>query len=471
MGVSSFIFNESNSYPKIVTMIEIFQVLTYIFSNFYKRLPYLHALVGFVDMAFALARLVIYFSPSIDSSNSGQKQYVGRYAAALIVDWLSCIIPTLLGIFTIIIIFVILYKILAFCLNTWNRDKNREQIDTGGILRKLLRDKALRRLFIVDCNCPFYRARPKLRFQMRFGLIFAFFILRIVAISLYATAETSGGHGSLLASLCAISLIFIFATLTLDLYRYRVWWYYIPEGDKSLCGRSSKHERYLPYHMIGAKRDPRTLGDRPCTRNPCHERKLDHIVVFHGNDYQPQDRWRDIPKPPLIIYNKDNRPFCMDSREPSNQPHYIGFHTTEPSAAISIVKSEFRPGKNGWLGPGVYFARSVGGTIGKAKSEGGATIVAEMRMGKVYEVEREKIDTGNPRFDKSVYDYVHKGHWQKDYDTCYMIHPDAFRDEFAIKDAASQIVKWVVVIDEKFDTKVEAYGLDKEFETTRCGCI
>lgn len=59
--------------------------------------------------------------------------------------------------------------------------------------------------------------------------------------------------------------------------------------------------------MVGASRDPRTLGDRPCTDHPCHKRTLDYIAVFHAKNYQPQDRWRDIPKPPPLDPNIPNK--------------------------------------------------------------------------------------------------------------------------------------------------------------------
>jgi hypothetical protein len=52
-----------------------------------------------------------------------------------------------------------------------------------------------------------------------------------------------------------------------------------------------------------------------------------------------------------------------------------------------------------------------------------------------------------------------------------MIHEHDNRDEFAIKDAAKQIVKWVIVIEQEFDRKVERYGLLTEFDSTQCGCI
>ena len=445
-------------------------------SCLYQKLPYLHALTGFFEMILGIVRIALFFSPLSTNNKVIPKKYSGKYVAAFIIDWISSGVPTLVGLFTALIILVILYKLCACCLNTYHRQDGRsgDEINTTGILRKLIRNKSLRRFLIADCNCPCYKARPKLRFQIRFALLFIFFILRIAAIGLYATAPDGDNDGGSLAGVCALSLIFIFNTLCLDFYRYYVWWHYTPQGDTRCHLRSSKHERYLPYHMVGDFRDPRTLGDRPCTDEPCHKRTLDHIAVFHSNDFQPQDRWRDIPKPSYkqVDQEENNKKvFCLRSKEIDNQPHYIGFHTTDPDSAISIAHSEFRPGKNGWLGAGVYFARSIAGTIGKAKSEGGAHIIAEIRMGKVYEIEREVITRNHPKHVAEKFEYVHHGGWQKEYDTCYMIHEHDNRDEFAIKDAAKQIVKWVIVINEDFDSKVERYGLLTEFDSTVCGCI
>ena len=222
--------------------------------------------------------------------------------------------------------------------------------------------------------------------------------------------------------------------------------------------------------MIGDFRDSRTLGDRPCTDIPCHKRTLDHIAVFHSNDYKPQDRWRDISKPELGPPLK-NKISCFKSEELDNQPHYIGFHSTTAEAAISIAHTEFRSGSCGWIGAGVYFARSIADIKGKSKSDRGAHIIAEIRMGQVYEVEREVIDKNHPRFDPDKYDYAHHSKWKTDYDTCYMLQNPESRDEFAIKDPVKQIVKWVIVIEQEFDPKVEKYGLLTEFDTTKCGCI
>ena len=446
-------------------------------SLLYRGLPYLHASIGFLEMVLGIARLAIYFSPLTVSGRSVAKIYSHQYVVAFIVDWISSVTATLIGVFVILLILVGLMKCCVCCLKGCkhlNNSSSSGDVNTSGLMRGLLRNKAIRRFLIIDCNCPCYKARPKQRFIARFALLFLFFVLRLVAIGLYARAPDGDNDGGLLAGLCALSLLFLFLTLGLDFYRYCVWWHYTPEDDPKCCGRSRKHERYLPYHMVGKERDLRTLGDRPCTDQPCHERRLDHIAVFHGNDYQPQQRWIDISKPRYI--DQEDLPkkkyACSKSEEIDNQPHYIGFHTTTPEAAIGIASSEFRPGKNGWLGPGVYFARSIAGTIGKAKIDvPGAHLIVEIRMGKVYVVDQKVITRKHHKFDQNIFDYVHHGAWQKDYHTCYMIHEQDHRDEFAIRDAKSQIVKWVIVVNEEFDPKVEKYQLPTEFDSTRCWCI
>ncbi|UJR34222.1 hypothetical protein I4U23_021628 [Adineta vaga] len=439
-------------------------------SCLYRNLPFFHGLTGFLEMILGIIRIAIFFSSPTTQTNVSRKEYTTRYVAAFIIDWISSGIPTLVGIFTALIILLIILKFCyLFLKHCVCKDNNNNHSNTR-FIRRLIANHGIRRFLIFDCNCSCYKARPKLRFQVRFILLFTFFILRITAIGLYATSSTIDLDGGAIAIICALSLIFIFNTLCLDFYRYWVWWHYTPKRDTKCSFTSKKHERYLPYHMVGDYRDARTLGDRPCTDKPCHKRTLDHIAVFHCNDYQPQQRWSKIEKPPLGDPPKSRIP-CKKSDEFDNQPHYIGFHTTDPDAAISIAHSEFRPGTCGWIGAGVYFARSIVGTIGKAKSDGGAYIIAEIRMGKVYEVERDVITKGHEKFNPEIYDFAHHSKWQEKFDTCYMLQNPESRDEFVIKDAKKQIVKWVMVIDERFDPKVERYGLLTEFDSTECGCI
>ncbi|CAF1046069.1 unnamed protein product [Didymodactylos carnosus] len=311
------------------------------------------------------------------------------------------------------------------------------------------------------------RPRPKLRFQHRLAFLVVCFVLRSVATALYATAPAGDNDSRILAALCGASLAFLFLTLILDLYRYSVWWHYTPQNDTHCYCRSRKHERYIPYHLIGDDRDANMLGDRPCTKeDSCRKTRLDHITVFHSRDYKPQRRWRDVKDDP-----DNNHTFrCTKCDKKGNKPHYIGFHTTTPEAAKSIARSHFRPSWKGMLGAGVYFARSPAVSMGKANHRG-AWIVAEIRMGRVFEIERPLIMGGSQTYDAEKADFVRLSAWHTEYDTCYLVHNEDNRDEFCIKDPATQIIKWTIVVQKEFDSKVASYGLDTEFDSTECYCI
>jgi hypothetical protein len=123
-----------------------------------------------------------------------------------------------MGLFPAVIIIIIIFKIFIFCLNILCDDC----IAISGAIRSLFQNKALRRFLLLDCKCSCYRSRPKRRFQMRLGLLFICFILRITAIGLYASAPSGDNDGRTLAVVCAFSLILLFNTLWLDLYRYTV---------------------------------------------------------------------------------------------------------------------------------------------------------------------------------------------------------------------------------------------------------
>ncbi|CAF0840084.1 unnamed protein product, partial [Adineta ricciae] len=78
-------------------------------SCLYRNLPFLHGLTGFLEMILGIIRLAIFFS------SNPRKQYTAKYNAAFIVDWISSIVPTLVGLFTALIILLILFKLLAAC--------------------------------------------------------------------------------------------------------------------------------------------------------------------------------------------------------------------------------------------------------------------------------------------------------------------------------------------------------------------
>jgi hypothetical protein len=109
----------------------------------------------------------------------------------------------------------------------------------------------------------------------------------------------------------------------------------------------------------------------------------------------------------------------------------------------------------------------------KTQGGTGACIIAEIRMGKVFEFNKNEIyPIGRSNsFDKKKHSYVRNSEWQNEYDTCYMNHETDNKDEFCIKDPRKQIIKWVVVVDRQYDPKVVQYGLDTEFDSTKCNCV
>jgi hypothetical protein len=259
-------------------------------------------------------------------------------------------------------------------------------------------------------------------------------LFRIVASILYSKANYY-----MLVTLCAGSLIFLLGSLAIDIYHYRVWWHYRPSNDNLSTPYSLKHRRYLPYHLLGDNRNQMTLGNEPCSRDPCDNRELEHILIYHHSSHQPQERWVDVS---------------------SQTKTYVGFHRTSADAAVQIAHSDMRLSRTPpqMLGFGIYFARSIKDTGGKARHIG-AIICAKIRMGEVRIVEEPEL----PQVRNT-------DAWHQQYDTIYYKQASERRDEFCIK-SSDQIIEWVMVVEKQGDSKVQTYGLDTEFSDTRCGCI
>ena len=404
----------------------------------YKALPAYLAGIAFFEFILGIVRIAIFFTPSSRLSTNS------KAVPGFILDWISCIIPTLMGLLVSLTIIIILLAILAaFCSSDSNRVHSTDDHSTTRTLKNIWKNKPLQRLIQLSCNCPCYIARPKLRFLVRLVFLLVCFVFRIIAIALYASAgsDTDGGA---LASVCAVSLVGLALTFLIDLYQYCVWWHYRPQCDKRCSLVSKKHKRYIPYHLLGDNRTMR-LGDKPCPGGyQCTNRRLEHILIFHSNDFKPQERYCDV------------------KQETQGKNLYIGFHRTTPEAVVSIAHSDFRIStdySSTMLGHGVYFARSMEATEGKANADG-AYICAEIEMGRVKQVNRER----------SMNSLRGTTHLWSDYDTVYCNHQDDSRDEFCVK-STDQILKWVMVVLEPHDEKVRNYGLDTEFDDTKCGCI
>ncbi|CAF4057466.1 unnamed protein product, partial [Rotaria magnacalcarata] len=175
--------------------------------------------------------------------------------------------------------------------------------------------------------------------------------------------------------------------------------------------------------------DNRTMhhGDRPCSDGDrCTNRRLEHILIFHSKDFKPQKRYCDV------------------QQKSPGKNLYIGFHRTTAEAAVSIAHSDFAISTNNkstMLGHGVYFARSMAETEGKANANG-AYICAEIEMGKVKEVgpgpEKDSLRGTT--------------HLWKEYDTVYYNHTKDSRDEFCVK-SPDQILKWIITVNQEEDEK------------------
>ncbi|CAF1670056.1 unnamed protein product [Didymodactylos carnosus] len=113
------------------------------------------------------------------------------------------------------------------------------------------------------------------------------------------------------------------------------------------------------------------------------------------------------------------------------------------------------------LGHGIYFARSLHSTEGKARAHG-AYICAEVIMDMGKGVKYVTVETRN--------EVSNTDEWHKEYDSVYYRHPDNNYDEFCVK-SVEQILKWVIVVEPDFDKRPEEFGLTTEFDGTRCCCI
>ncbi|CAF3340954.1 unnamed protein product [Rotaria socialis] len=102
-----------------------------------------------------------------------------------------------------------------------------------------------------------------------------------------------------------------------------------------------------------------------------------------------------------VLLNSTSTSITTDDHESLERPSPLlkrVYHCRIAISALSIVHTEFRPGKNGCLGLGVYFTRSIEGTIEKAEGTGSAHIIAEIYIEKVYEAERKVISRGHQKF-------------------------------------------------------------------------
>jgi hypothetical protein len=447
----------------------------------YKTLPYVLGLMSLIEMVLGIIRIVIFFGdkpPDPPSNFLSITIFTGSSAvtspflsstqakAGFSLDWIASIIPTFMGIYVVVFMLAACCSLCFVCSCVFKGTKNtREDLKNYANCCKFMcgmcTSKPNHRCVSLTWNCPCYKARPQLRFQVRFGLLTSFIVLRIIAIILYATDKSVGVYGGQMAVICTISVCFVVLMMAIDFYQYRVWWYYRPDGIykkfRCLCCKQKfhpSHQRFLPAPLLGKYRENNIIGNRPCENTVsgyCPDLSLEHIVIFHAFDFKPLRRYR----------------LGIDKT-------YIGFHRTKPEFAVGISQTGFHRSMKPpqMLGFGVYFARSFADTDGKARAAGksfyidndslnmfdivGAFICAEIRMGEVRVVKFSEID-----------EVRNTDSWWSKYDTIYYAHAEENRDEFCIKDP-EQILKWVIIMD---DDRLRRYGLDHEFDNTRCGCI
>ncbi|CAF2804844.1 unnamed protein product [Rotaria sp. Silwood2] len=418
-------------------------------ATFYRALPYFYAFICILEF---ISAIVVLFAltgnwPSSDgntvtttpgtSTATTTVSLVGmtKLLIAVYLAFIGSIVPVFTGL-------IVLLSMFVCCICVVKKNWRRPFL----------------RFVVLNCTCPCYIPRPKLRFTVRIGFHIICIALRIAGVIMYGLIMTESLTSSdrtvlqALLIITAASLIFPFLTIILDIYHYRVWWAYKPDVDISpdIAKKplSHKHKRYIPYVLTERFRTT-AFGNRKCKYgNRCQGRELEHVVMFHSTEYKPQPRWSN------------------------KYPIYIGFHRTTPQAAVSIAKSEFRGSLKGMLGPGAYFARSTDATlskIGKA-DQIGAWFVAKISMGKVFEVDEDSIRSrSNNNVEPVLQPFVQNGEWHAEYDTCYFKHHIESKDEFCIKDPEKQILKWVVVIEPPHDRKISAYGLDTELNSGPCG--
>lgn len=344
----------------------------------YKSMPYMLGLISIIEMLLGIIRIVIFFSQktsdpnnvfSYDPINSNDLitsplLLNAQTKAAFAIDWITSIVPTLMGVYVTCFSIVAVCSICVMCCAGMCADqRTRESVAACSNCCKCLclicTNKANHRCVSLNWNCPCYKARPKLRFQVRFGLLVTFIFLRIIAIILYVSAQNVGYLGKYMAAICSMSIIFLVLTMLIDFYQYRVWWYYRPDGAYKRCRCCcckqhfhASHQRFLPIPLLGIWREQNKIGNRPCqytVSGTCSNLSLEHIVIFHAFDFKPLRRY-----------------------QLGSDRTYIGFHQTTSENAASISQTGFRRSMTPpqMLGFGVYFARSFADTIGKARTAG-----------------------------------------------------------------------------------------------------
>ena len=221
----------------------------------------------FIELILGLVRIGLFFDgPSTDAQNNTRAATPSdsRAVGGFVLDWISSLAATLLGLFIALTALILVFACIADYASKKNSQVHSSTDDTavgtaGKELEKKWKSKRVHRLIQLSCNCPCYKARPRLRFIVRLVYLSGCFLLRIIAISLYASTSYNTTGGGALAGVCFLSLVCLALILSLDLYHYCVWWHYRPSCDNRKCSKlSKKHKRYIPYHLLGEHRTEHT---------------------------------------------------------------------------------------------------------------------------------------------------------------------------------------------------------------------
>ncbi|CAF2953219.1 unnamed protein product [Rotaria sp. Silwood2] len=256
-------------------------------------------------------------------------------------------------------------------------------------------------------RCECYREHPQLVLITRFCILILFEILRFIAFILACVcANRYGPIGLGYSILAAFSLVPAVILLVVEyLHHHRLWFHYRPDtSSKEKPEYIKEHLRFLPIAMTNDQQTSHWQISLCDKEKDCLSRNLYHVIMYHSGStrYPPEQ--------------------TMDNQI------VVGFHQTSHAAAYSIAKTRLEPSKNGWIGPGIYFATSLNHTEFKA-NQFGAYICAKVDLGKTKRI----TDPNN---------------WSSgdQCDTVYYEHPRN-ADEFCVRNS-QQIRSWIIVIDQ-----------------------
>ena len=112
-------------------------------------------------------------------------------------------------------------------------------------------------------------------------------------------------------------------------------------------------QQYKPVSEFGRFMRLSEVGTEGCIlNNECLSTDLEHILKCHDD--------LNVPSKSCCCFTNLNY-YCT-----GRENYMIGYHMTSNDAAISMSMSPFRLGREGMFGGGIYFARSINQTIGKA---------------------------------------------------------------------------------------------------------